>query len=67
MHNIYTGYVFLVDGIGRVRWAGSGEGSDAEVNLMITLALELTTKQPPHIPPPKRLSTPRVGKKFPLD
>ena len=67
MHNMYTGYVFLVDGIGRIRWAGSGEGSDAEVKLMITLATELTAKQPPHNLPPKRLSTPRVGKKCPLD
>ena len=31
MHNIYTCYVFLLDGIGRVRWAGSGAGSDEEV------------------------------------
>jgi ATPase complex subunit ATP10 len=67
MHNLYTGYVFLVDGIGRVRWAGSGEGSDDEVQSMIKFAMELTTPPPPRIPPPKRFPTPRVGKKLSLD
>lgn len=42
MHNIYTAYVYLVDGIGRVRWAGSGKGSDEEVEKMIGFARELT-------------------------
>lgn len=66
MHNMYTGYVFLVDGIGRVRWAGSGEGSDDEVQSMIKFATELTTQLPSRLPPPKRLPSARVGKKLPL-
>jgi ATPase complex subunit ATP10 len=41
MHNIYTGYVYLVDGIGRVRWTGSGGGDDEEVANMIQCAKEL--------------------------
>eukprot|EP00578_Thalassiosira_sp_NH16_P012813 CAMPEP_0181113782 /NCGR_PEP_ID=MMETSP1071-20121207/20529_1 /TAXON_ID=35127 /ORGANISM="Thalassiosira sp., Strain NH16" /LENGTH=352 /DNA_ID=CAMNT_0023197839 /DNA_START=161 /DNA_END=1216 /DNA_ORIENTATION=- len=44
MHNIYTGYVFLVDGIGRVRWAGSGEGSEEEVRVMMGIARDLTVE-----------------------
>ena len=44
MHNTLTGYVFLLDGLGRVRFAGSGEGSDKEVNRMIQYAKELTPR-----------------------
>jgi ATPase complex subunit ATP10 len=66
MHNIYTSYVFLLDGIGRVRWAGSGEGSKAEVESMIGIARDLmqpsSTKVAPH---QKQASSPRVGKKVP--
>lgn len=64
MHNIYTGYVFLVDGIGRVRWAGSGEGSDEEVQSMINLAKELTRPQG-RVAHKKQSLGPRVGKKIP--
>ena len=66
MHNIYTGYVFLVDGIGRLRWAGSGEGSEEEVQAMLTFAKQLTeapirvTSQKISQPP-----GPRVGKRVP--
>jgi len=66
MHNIYTSYVFLVDGIGRIRWAGSGEGSDDEVQSMIQMAEQLT--QPVADRPKARqkpLTGPRVGKKVP--
>lgn len=67
MHNIYTSYVFLVDGIGRVRWAGSGEGSEDEVEKMIKFAQDLTTppktKRVDHHQ--KQLASPRVGKKVP--
>lgn len=66
MHNIYTAYVFLLDGIGRVRWAGSGEGSATEVDSMIKIARNLV--QPSSIrvaPRQKQASTPRVGKKIP--
>eukprot|EP00804_Cyclotella_cryptica_P022778 CCRYP_005006-RB/>CCRYP_005006-RB protein AED:0.16 eAED:0.16 QI:86/1/1/1/0.75/0.6/5/464/357 len=64
MHNIYTGYVFLVDGIGRVRWAGSGEGSEEEVQNMIDFARELT-KPPQKFSRQSNKAGPRVGKKFP--
>ena len=41
MHNICTAYMFLLDGAGRVRWAGSGEGLKAEVESMIVIARDL--------------------------
>ncbi|KAL7533190.1 hypothetical protein ACHAXR_005094 [Thalassiosira sp. AJA248-18] len=63
MHNIYTGYVFLVDGIGRVRWAGSGEGSDKEVQSMIEFAEMLTQPQKREKQLPS--SGPRRSKKVP--
>lgn len=65
LHNVYTGYVFLVDGIGRVRWAGSGEGSEEEVQLMIDIAKLLTTP-PKRIAPQKKLPSPRIGKRVPV-
>ena len=66
MHNIYTGYVFLVDGIGRVRWAGSGEGSEDEVMSMIQFAKELTEAPERHARRKHTQSTgPRIGKKVP--
>lgn len=65
MHNIYTGYVFLVDGIGRVRWAGSGEGTDEEIQSMLTFAQELTRSEPRR---QKQLThqsqVPRIGKRI---
>lgn len=42
MHNVLCGYVFLLDGLGRVRWAGSGVATDEEVNRLILLAKQLT-------------------------
>ena len=42
MHNTLTGYVALVDGIGRLRWMGSGEASDEEIATLIDCARELT-------------------------
>jgi mitochondrial ATPase complex subunit ATP10 len=32
MHNTLTGYIYVLDGIGRVRWAGSGKASPEELN-----------------------------------
>lgn len=66
MHNIYTGYVYLVDGIGRVRWAGSGEGSDEEVQSMIEFA-KLLTHRPKRVAGNRPLTSsgPRVGKRVP--
>lgn len=65
MHNIYTSYVYLVDGIGRVRWAGSGEGSNEEVSSMIQFAKQLTQEQIPSRPKQKQSSGPRIGKRLP--
>lgn len=42
MHNVLTGYVFLLDGLGRVRWAGSGAASEEEAARLIRLTEELT-------------------------
>jgi len=42
VHNTLTGYVFLLDGIGRVRWAGSGKATDHELRTLIEAAKELT-------------------------
>lgn len=42
MHNIMTGYVFLVDDLGRVRFAGSGEATEEEAQRVIEFAKELT-------------------------
>jgi ATPase complex subunit ATP10 len=41
MHNIMTSYVFLLDDLGRVRFAGSGEASDEEVSRLVGFAEEL--------------------------
>lgn len=41
MHNTLTGYVYLLDGIGRVRWAGSGVATEAEAMDMVGFAKEL--------------------------
>ena len=65
MHNIYTSYVYLVDGIGRVRWAGSGEGSDEEISSMIQFAKQLTQEQLPARQKQKQPSGPRIGKRLP--
>lgn len=67
MHNIYTGYVFLVDGIGRVRFAGSGEASEEEVEMLINFARQLTQPTLPRGARPKQLSGPRVGNKVPRE
>ena len=45
MHNLLSGYVFLLDGLGRVRFAGSGQASAEEVNKLVQLAQELTPPQ----------------------
>jgi ATP10 protein len=43
IHNVMCGYVFLLDGIGRVRFAGSGEASRTEAENLIQFARDLTT------------------------
>lgn len=42
MHNLMTGYVFLVDDLGRVRFAGSGPATDEDVAKVIQFAKDLT-------------------------
>lgn len=42
MHNDKTGYVFLLDGNGRVRFAGSGKATDDELKKLIGFVKELT-------------------------
>lgn len=42
MHNILTGYVFLLDGLGRVRFAGSGPATEEDVERLIRFAKDLT-------------------------
>lgn len=65
MHNIYTAYVFLLDGMGRVRWAGSGSGSDTEVRNMIDIARDLVRPSMRTAHRQKQTSTHRLGKKIP--
>ena len=50
-------------GIGRVRWAGSGEGSEAEVQKMIEFAQALT-KPAQKVARQPNSSVPRVGKRL---
>eukprot|EP00978_Attheya_sp_CCMP212_P030258 scaffold110571_cov47-Attheya_sp.AAC.2 len=49
MHNTLTGYVFLLDGMGRVRWAGSGSATEKELNTLTSIAKELTPLLDPSI------------------
>jgi ATPase complex subunit ATP10 len=42
IHNTLTSYVYLLDGIGRVRCAASGRASTEEAELMIKFAKDLT-------------------------
>lgn len=42
MHNVLAGYVFLLDGLGRVRFAGSGSATEEETTRLVRLARELT-------------------------
>lgn len=58
MHNTLTGYVYLLDGLGRVRFAGSGEATEAEVKRLIALALDLTPRLEP-----LKTSTKKLGVK----
>lgn len=46
MHNSMTGYIFLLDGIGRVRFAGSGAANEDEIDRLAMLAEDLLTAKP---------------------
>lgn len=41
MHNTKTGYVFLLDGLGRVRFAGSGKANSEELENLFRMTKEL--------------------------
>jgi ATPase complex subunit ATP10 len=57
MHNTLPGYVFLLDGLARVRFAACGNATEEEIQLLIQFAKELTPLiiQPP-FGPTRRLS-----------
>ena len=42
MRNLLAGYIILLDGLGRVRFAGSGIATDKEVSALISLTKKLT-------------------------
>ncbi len=42
MRNLLAGYIFLLDGLGRVRFAGSGVATDKEISALIALTKKLT-------------------------
>ena len=42
MRNVLAGYILLLDGLGRVRFAGSGVATEKEVNTLISLTKKLT-------------------------
>ena len=48
IHNVMCGYIFLLDGIGRIRFAASGEASSEEIQKLIQFASELITTTTPH-------------------
>lgn len=41
MHNTLTGYVLLLDGLGRLRWIGSGLPTEKELEVLIQCAKDL--------------------------
>jgi ATPase complex subunit ATP10 len=43
MHNLMTNFIFLVDDLGRIRFAGSGPASEEEVARVIGFAKKLTS------------------------
>lgn len=45
LHNLMTCYVFLLDGRGRVRFAGSGEAFDNELGWLVGMTKELLEEQ----------------------
>jgi ATPase complex subunit ATP10 len=54
MHNLMTCYVFLLDGLGRVRFAGSGPASPEEVVRLRQFASDLTRQRALPIQPKAR-------------
>jgi ATPase complex subunit ATP10 len=45
MTNRLTGYVYLVDSLGRVRWRGSGNPSDKEIDMMLQCSSQLVKEE----------------------
>jgi ATPase complex subunit ATP10 len=58
MHNTLPGYVFLLDGLARVRFAACGTATEEEIQWLIQFAKELTPliQQQPFAPSTRRLS-----------
>lgn len=54
MHNVLSGYVFLLDGIGRVRFAGSGEATEEDIESVIQFASDLTPFKTRDVPGSKK-------------
>jgi ATPase complex subunit ATP10 len=44
MHNIMTNHVFLVDDLGRIRFAGSGQATEDDVAKVVGFAKELASE-----------------------
>lgn len=45
MHNIMTNYVFLIDSLGRIRFAGSGPATEEDVKKVIQCAKDLVKEE----------------------
>jgi len=45
MHNIMTNYVFLIDSLGRIRFAGSGPATEDDVTKVIQFAKDLVKEE----------------------
>lgn len=58
MHNIMTGYVFLIDGVGRVRFAASGPATTQELDKLVGFAEELL-----FVRPEAKRSVPQKGRR----
>jgi len=62
MHNTMTCYVVLLDGFGRVRWMGSGEAAEKEVEVLLELTNQLISPRKPDIQKNEKAKL-RVGRK----
>ena len=47
MHNVMTAYVFLLDGLNRVRFAGSGTAEPSDIEYLVKVTEEIVPKKKP--------------------
>jgi ATPase complex subunit ATP10 len=47
MHNIMTNYIFLIDDLGRIRFAGSGPATENDIAALIQCTKELAAEGKP--------------------